>query len=179
MVDIDVETELRPVLSNDEKLIWTGKPRTGVVLRQSDFFLIPFSLFWFGFIIIWIIMVAKGGFIFSLLGIPGVLVGVYLVFGRFILDAMKRKNTIYGISSNRVIIKSGILSREIQSVSIKNIPELNFKVKSDGSGTLYLSSPRYPFMNNEYKPWMRQPPCLEFVENVQEVYNLLVQLQAK
>jgi len=53
MTNFELEEELRPNLSSGEKLIWTGKPKTGIVFRSSDAFMIPFSLLWGGFALFW------------------------------------------------------------------------------------------------------------------------------
>jgi hypothetical protein len=96
MIDYDIINELRPNVSSDEKLIWTGKPKTGIILRSSDAFLIPFSLLWGGFAIFWESSVVATGarFFFKLWGIPFVLVGLYITVGRFFVDAKKRANTV-------------------------------------------------------------------------------------
>src|SRR5215208_2118092 len=108
-MNIDIENDLRDTLSKDEKILWTGRPKTGIVFRSTDFFLIPFSLLWFGFAIFWEYNVLKMGVsFFALFGLPFILMGLYISVGRFFLDAIKRKNTIYGITDNRIIIKSGL-----------------------------------------------------------------------
>ena len=43
-MDINATTELQQHLDNNEKLVWTGRPKTGIVFRTADIFLIPFSL---------------------------------------------------------------------------------------------------------------------------------------
>jgi len=70
MTNYDIENELRQNLSSGEKLIWTGRPKTGIMLRSSDAFLIPFSLLWGGFSVFWelSVMATDAPFFFKLLG---------------------------------------------------------------------------------------------------------------
>jgi hypothetical protein len=177
MINLDIQNELLTVIGKDEKLLWTGNPRTGIVFRKTDIFFIPFSLFWFGFVCFWCFMAARGSGLFALFGIPFAIMGIYLVAGRFYLDARKRKNTIYGITNKRIIIKSGVFSREIQSFNIKALPQLILELKNDASGTISLAPSNYQMTNSTQFPFMKQQPGLEFIENAQEVYDLIVKLQ--
>src|SRR6266436_215662 len=108
-------------LSSGEKLLWSGQPRAGIRLRGSDAFAIPFSILWCGFAIFWEPMVVrKGAPVFMMLwGIPFVLAGLYIVFGRFIVDAMSRAKTFYGVTNERVIIISGLFSRQVKSLNLR------------------------------------------------------------
>ncbi|PSR12475.1 MAG: hypothetical protein DA408_18330 [Bacteroidetes bacterium] len=90
------QSQFREHLSRGEHLIWTGKPKSGIVFKAADVFVIPFSIFWCGFSIFWVIMAAQSDVIFALFGVPFVFLGLNFVFGRFILDAWQRKNTVYG-----------------------------------------------------------------------------------
>jgi len=181
LTDRDVETELKQNLSKDEKLLWTGRPKTGILFRGSDIFLIPFSLLWCGFAIFWETSVVSSGapFFFMIWGIPFIAVGLYVTVGRFFIDAKKRSNTIYGITDNRVIIKSGIFSQEIKSLNIKTLSDLTISEKSDGTGTISFgpSDFRYAMMDGMEWPGMKRPPRLEFVPDVKKLYELLLQLQ--
>src|SRR5215813_8507784 len=99
MIDFDIENNLRQNLDSNERLIWAGKPKHGILFRTSDIFLVPFSLLWGGGAIFWetTALATNAPFFFKLWGIPFVLVGLYLIFGRFLIDAKRRANTIYGI----------------------------------------------------------------------------------
>ena len=181
MTNYDIENELRPNISSNEKLIWTGKPKKGILLRSSDAFLIPFSLLWGGFALFWetSVLSTVAAFPFALFGIPFVLVAIYITVGRFFLDAKKRANTIYGITTERIIIKTGILSREIKSLNIRTLNEITINQKSDNSGTITFGPTdfRYAMMQGMEWPGAKQPPRLEFIEDVKSVYNKIIDLQ--
>lgn len=181
MTNYDIENELKPNLSLDEELIWTGKPKTGILFRSSDAFLIPFSLLWGGFAIFWETSVIATGapFIFKLWGIPFVLVGLYITVGRFFLDAKKRANTIYGITNDRIIIKTGIFSREIKSLNIRTLSDITINQKADNSGTITFGPTdfRYTIMQGIEWPGAKQPPRFEFIEDVSSIYNKIIDIQ--
>jgi len=181
MINFDLEQELRPNLSPGEKLLWTGKPKTGIVFRRSDLFLIPFSLLWGGFALFWETTVITTGapWFFKLWGIPFVLVGLYIIVGRFFLDAKKRANTIYGLTPDRIIIRSGIFYKDIKSLNIRTLSDITMNQKADNSGTIILGpvNPRYSMMQGMEWPGAKQPPMLEFIDDVKSVYDKIIALQ--
>jgi len=181
MINFDLENELRQNLSSGEKLIWTGKPRTGIMLRSSDIFLIPFSLLWGGFAVFWesSVLATDAPFFFKLWGIPFVLAGIYMIIGRFFIDAKKRENTIYGITTDRIVIKSGVFSTDIKSLNIKTLSDITINQKSDNSGTITLgpTDMRYSMMQGMEWPGNKQPPKLEFIDDVKSVYDKIIDLQ--
>ena len=85
-MSFEVEQKLRPELSSGEHLLWSGVPSQGLRFRPADVFMVPFSLMWGGFAIFWeySVVSSKGAPVFfTLWGIPFVLVGLNMIFGRF------------------------------------------------------------------------------------------------
>ena len=169
-------------LKSDESLLWSGKPRQGIQLHSSDAFLIPFSLLWGGFAFFWEYSVWKSGgpSFFLLFGIPFVLVGIYFIIGRFFYDATVRKNTFYGVTSERVIIVSGYFQRKVRSINVKSLDEISISEKRDHSGTITLGQtpPFYAWMQTGWPGMGKQAvPQLEMIPNARSVYNLIVDLQ--
>jgi len=175
----EIEAELEP----GERLLWSGQPRQGLLLRSNDWFMIPFSLLWGGFAIFWelgvlgiVATVAKPmSFVMALFGIPFVLVGLYLIVGRFFVDSRIRAKTYYGVTHQRAIIVSGLLSRKVTSLPFKNMPQVTLTERSDRSGTITFGQPvPFAFMSEGLNwPGMegRMVPNFGLIENAKEVYR--------
>lgn len=179
-----IDSELRTYLQGNERLQWSGRPKTGIVFRKEDAYIIPFSLVWCGFAIFMLVsnLQTSDSLMFSLFGVPFVLIGLMMVFGRFVVDARSRANTIYGLTNDRIIIKSGIFSKQIKSMNINSLMALEYTEKPDGSGTINLG-PKNPYTNMgnsmSWMPNVETQPQLEFIPNVRQVYNQIVELRKK
>lgn len=181
MIDLDLQDEFRPQLGTHERLVWAGRPKTGILFRPSDKFLIPFSLFFGGIAIFWETMAFVTGapLFFKLWGLPFVIIGLYLMVGRFVLDAWKRANTVYGLTNERVLIRSGIFSKHMESVNLRSIAHLTLEQKPDNSGTIILEPVdlRYSMMQGMAWPGVKQPLSFEGIENVKSVYDKILQMK--
>ncbi len=163
--------ELRRELFDGEQLVWTGQPRRGIHLRARDAFMIPFSLMWGGFAFFWEFSVIRSGapVLFAIWGVPFVLVGIYLIVGRFFYDAAARARTAYALTNRRAIIISGIFSRQIRSIDLRSIPELGFRESSDGSGTISFGAPESPMSSRSGS--RNICPQFEFIENARPIFE--------
>ena len=174
--------ELRQHLDVGENLLWSGKPKAGIVFTNADIFLIPFSLLWCGFAIFWLMTTIGVGapLFFTLFGIPFVIIGLFIVFGRFLIDQKRRSNTIYGLTEKRVIIKSGVFSKKVRSLSVSNLTDIECNEKIDGFGTVSFG-PKNPMMiwgnGMNWWPGIKSNPELELIPNVRKVYNQILELQ--
>ena len=135
---ISVDQILSSELSRSEKLLWCGRPRQGVYLGPRDAAFIPFSLLWGGFAILWEVnaVTSNAPFFFDLWGIPFVLIGLYLIAGRFFVDAKRRSRTYYGVTNERVIIVSGIFSRTVKSLQLRTLSDVSLSEGNNGMGTI-------------------------------------------
>jgi len=175
---------LQSQLAPDEHLLWFGQPRGGFVLRASDVYVIPFSLLWGGFAIFWetAALMADAPTISKLFGLPFVGVGLYLIFGRFILDAKQRSKTCHGVTNERVIIISLLFGKKIKSLDLRTLSEISLDENSDGSGTIAFGSLRghqrfgareFPGRGQQYIP------AFEMIPNAKSVYETVRSAQRK
>jgi len=171
----------------NEQLLWAGRPRQGIVFRSIDIFFIPFSLMWGGFAIFWEVSVlnTNAPWFAALWGVPFVLMGLYMILGRFWVDAWQRENTQYAVTSQRVIIRSGVFAQTVKSLNIDTITDLSLSERSNGSGTITFGAvpPFYGWYGTMQSPWMNNQmvPSFELASDARKVYDIVrtAQLAAK
>jgi hypothetical protein len=156
-----------------------------LLLRSSDALLIPFSLLWAGFAVFWEASVVRSGapFFFKLWGVPFVLVGIYIVLGRFFVDARQRQRTVYGVTNQRIVIIAGLFGRSIQSLDLNALPGLSLDEKASGQGTISFGAGQAPYAWLQGAGWptgrARYAPCFDSIADARQVYELIRRAQRK
>jgi hypothetical protein len=176
-----LETILSTELAPSEGLLWSGKPHGGIRLRGTDGLMIPVSIFWCGFAIFWetAVVANRAPFFFTLWGIPFVLAGFYLVFGRFLVDALVRSRTVYGVTNERILIVSTWFGRRVRSIGLRALSDISMSQRSDGSGTITFG-PVQSFgqaFGLGSRGNRHSSPSFEMIQNVKSVYQLIVSAQ--
>lgn len=125
---------LRLELGPGEHMLWSGRPRQGLFLRRDDWFWIPSSLVWNG------VMVYVGSHAPNVIfATPTILVGLYLLIGRFFADAALRRRTLYALTNERVwLIRDEWFRVTVKSLHLRSV-DLELDERPDGSGTLMLA----------------------------------------
>ena len=176
---IEVQKHIEP----RERVLWSGQPRQGVMLRGSDVFLIPFSLLWGGFVIFWEYSVLTQGapLFFALFGVPFVVIGIYLIVGRFYVEAKQREKTFYAVTSERVLIISGLLQQKVKSLALRTLSDVSVTESKDGSGSISFghSFPFASLFGGMFWPGTGQfsGPRLDTINNSKQVYQLIREAQ--
>jgi hypothetical protein len=183
----EAQSQLQPYLQPGERILWTGQPDARRLFGSKDLYLVPFSLLWGGGTLFW-----EGGVIWSWLnapggapifflfwGIPFVVVGQYLIWGRFIVKRRDRRRTFYAVTNQRVLVLKG---RSLQSVFLNQLPSVNQSARADGSGSLEFGPGSGPF---GYAIWSDTgmdfftrglaPPAFYDIADVNQVHRLIIQ----
>jgi hypothetical protein len=166
-------------LLRDEKLMWRGRPRQGLMLTPKDALLIPFSLVWGGFAIFWesnVLRMPNAPIFMKLFGAVFVVIGLFLIFGRFLADAWIRTGIFYALTDRRILILRSRPSVSFQSVNLDRLPEATVNETSNGRGTIRFGAPLAMWNNRGmggYGAWVASmDPTPQFldIENVQKVF---------
>jgi len=181
---IDAYSALKPYLHDGESLLWAEQPKQGLIFRPFDFFLIPFSLLWCSFAIFWVIMAVNTGapLFFILFGVPFVLIGLMFVFGRFIMDILSRRHTFYGVTATRVLMQQGIRSKTMKAFNIDTLTNIQYEVKTDGTGNIFLMTKTPKNMAAQNMGWWPgggTPQNISLIKEVDKVYGLIIALKNK
>ena len=144
MDNVYAQARLQSYLQPGEKVLWTGQPDARRLVSSKDAYLIPFSLMWGGFAIVWeggVLLTTAGAngapIFFALWGIPFVVVGQYFIWGRFFVKRWDRRRTLYAVTDQRVLVLRG---SSLQSMFLNNLPGVTQSARADGSGTLEFGS---------------------------------------
>lgn len=181
-MDYDAQRVVQQELRAGERLLWSGQPAQGVRLQPGDVLMIPFSLVWTGFACFWVWSAVQSGapLLFSLFGVPFILVGLYIVLGRFVAEARRRARTYYGITTERAVILRAGGRREITSLDIRSLNDIQLREGSRRAGTIVLKPTGAGFGNmTAYMGagWPGasrfMPPAFEQIPDVRAVYELL------
>lgn len=152
-------------------------------MRPADVFMVPFSLLWGGFAIFWekSVLQSNAPAFFALWGVPFVLIGLYMIMGRFFVDARFRAKTFYGLTDRRAIIISGLFSRTITSLPLRTLTDISLQERPDRSGTIMLrrSQPYSAWSSGMRWPGMGQyaTPTFEMIPDAKRVHDQLLEAQ--
>lgn len=112
--DLALTAGLQQSLRPGEELLWCGRPDPLVVFGAADVIAVPFSIVWLGIALLWELHAQSAGTpsAFSVVGVPFVLIGVYMLAGRFVTRWLRKRKTVYGITGERVIVQTGAVFKE-------------------------------------------------------------------
>jgi hypothetical protein len=155
-------------LGSDESVLWSGRPGQGVRFRYSDIFLIPFGFFFAAvpaFIVVSTLR-RDGASGTALFALPHLLLGLYLLVGRFLVDSFQRAHTYYFVTDQRVLILQLWPRRKLESVDLRYLEVIQRVAHGDGTTTLLLGRPQRP---------RTPPPTLQRIQDGQRVYELVLE----
>lgn len=154
----DIQSRLLP----GERILWTGAPSRGLMLTSRDAQMVPFSLFWCGFVAVWMFGAIKASlnpvhgdrmWFFPLFGVPFVLIGLHMLIGRFFHDAWIRRRTSYAVTNQRILILRTAPTLKFTAFAIDRLPELTLEEHANGHGTIRFQPQPTMWNNRDGSSW--------------------------
>ena len=177
-----MNTMVAPQLLAGERILWQGSPSPGLSLRLADLALIPFSLFWTGFVTVGIMKAREAGvgLMPQLFSLPFLAIGLYILAGRFVVDGYMRRHLFYAVTDRRILIVRTGLWPLRTSLDITQLPEIQLKEHLDGSGTIAFGTPNLRrFDENRvagfalWQPALDPTPQFYGIRDADAVYELI------
>jgi hypothetical protein len=105
VVDPQISTAFRPFLGPGERVVWTGRPVSGLFLTGNDWLLIPFSVAWSAMALYGTssLVLSRPTLMSVVFGTVFGLAAVFFVAGRFVIDAWIRSRTLYAVTTRRAL----------------------------------------------------------------------------
>ena len=158
-------------LDPNERVEWCGQPRQGLIFRPIDGFIIPFSLVWAGLpAAAFVAAIAGGQFGAMLPLLLFVVPGIYITFGRFVVDIGVRKGLHYVVTDTRCMI-IGTRWRRVTRTFAKGRGDYELVEHSNGLGTIrFVSGSAFTNRRNPFGDWFSS---FEQIAEASEVYRLV------
>ncbi|MBW1810228.1 MAG: hypothetical protein JRJ87_18670 [Deltaproteobacteria bacterium] len=145
--------QIKEELLKDEKILWTGQPDPSVHFAPGDAFLLPAGIIFIGFGIVWV-FVSLGFFnepggagrpnpLFAFTALPPLVIGFYLVLGRYLVKIRGKRRTYYAVTDQRAIALLAGSKKVIMAANIKTVPIVTKTIKKSGIGNLRFGN-SYP-----------------------------------
>jgi len=135
-VDYENDTAwVRGMLYPDENLLWAGKPGKGHFFRREDAVLLLPLLPFCAFAALWICLSIRHGapLIGTLWGVLVFSACLYWTLGRVIVKRIREKKNRYALTSQRIIIQTGRISK---SLDLNYLPRVTVTRFADGNGDI-------------------------------------------
>lgn len=134
---------------------------------QWDLFMIPFSLVYTmgGLFAVRNILPSAAPILVKLFVLLIAALGIYMQINRFFLDGFLRMRTVYGLTSERIILWKRFLRPGITSIDLKSMPHMTIQENADKSGVITIWT--HP----------KLPTRLEYIQDVRMVFDNILALK--
>jgi hypothetical protein len=125
------QINIENILSANEELLWSGKPERGFRITFEDLLKIPFLLFFIGIstTLLNISLNSNDSYKLMIISILLLIGSLYIFINNYILEIFRRKNFLYAITNQRIIIikKSTFNSLLFENIKLISYEEHPFK----------------------------------------------------
>ena len=112
------------------------------------------------------------------------LLGLYMLMGRFFVDSRKRERTVYAVTNKRIIIRSGLFKQTTDTLSLLALPDLTLKRHFGGRGTIIFGPTDSEMFFGDFGGWpgfrgRLNPPRFEAIDDAARVHEIICAAQLR
>jgi hypothetical protein len=164
-------------LDPGERLLWSGTPRKGILFRGADIVQVPVSIL---FVLLFANQSRNASFrapidaiIWSVLFVAV----MYFAIGRFLFDSYRRRNAVYALTSERMLIRDSAFSNFVKSFPLNTITDTGLRERRNGFGNIWIGRRFLPvgWQDPRLQPTRGHPMGFAMIPNASYVYDLLEQ----
>lgn len=170
---------------NSEKILWQGKPEKVPTFIKSDILLIPLTLIFAGFLVVYSMILAsllvKGeSAMFSLIGITMFLIGIYLLVLRFWYRKKRISRQLYFITDKRLFAFDTMRDDVIFNIPIHEACFYSQKRSIVFHNTNPLGDFIYDLgLDIFFRKFIKETPKFKYINDLNKVYGIITELNAK
>lgn len=165
-----------PYLVDDETLLWWGQPNPKMLFSAFDLYVIPFTLIW-----CYVSFPAVSGLFdnrpsFSPIGLLFLVVGQYMLWGRFLHKYLRRKQSYYAITNRRALIMTRLMGNSLKTFLLSQIAGFDLQ----GHSILFEADPNernrivFPAPTMKMDQFMGEPkPGFYALPDPESVFEIL------
>jgi hypothetical protein len=118
----------------------------------------------------------------KLFGVPFVLIGAYVVVGRFLLDAWIRRGMYYAVTDKRILILRSPPFSKFSAISLDQVPDADLSESANGRGTIRFGTVAPYWRGDGFSGWtpsLDSTPQFLAIENARRVFDQIQRAAAK
>ena len=166
-------SQRKPALAAGETVLWRGKPKKSAFIAGRSLTMLPIAVIWLIIDMGFIANAFSGGeMLFFLIPFFALhLMPVWIWLGSTLTAGKRWKNTMYYVTNRRIIIQSGFLAVNENSLFYKDMGNAQLYIglmdKFFGTGTIVLDDGYYDRRSRRNHPGTR----LEHLEDAKSAYD--------
>ncbi len=170
---------LPAILEPGEQVLWWGRPVISRYVRSGPWTLVAFAVLWLAFSIFWEAGVVASGapLLVDLWGVPFILIGLYMLFGRYFVLVWRARRTIYAVTDRRILIVGGAFGVKVTEIRLGSLPSVTVDQDLSGVGTITFGtpSPMAPYRRAGYPGGPDDAPGFVAIDRPSEVARIIDQ----
>lgn len=170
---------IRSRLDPGERLLWSGRPRRGIRVPLSRGWLrIVGPIVVIALALLWALLILAPlhgevtDIVFFMVIVP---IFTYLLVIERLIDAWRRRNMRYGLSTRRAFVIEGIVRRRVRSVPLDTIIAISCSEHASGIGTIHCISPLHTWHRKNNRGETRPVPLFRMIVDPRIVFDLLIE----